>query len=109
MWMHEITNDCESVLILNPCVKHFATLPNSSLIPNQGVHVTFRRSQYIVVGDKAFEFNPNFRMFFITKLSNPHFSPELSAKTTVIDFAVTQRGLEDQLLSKVINAVRSRV
>jgi len=35
------------------------------------------------------DYNDNFNMFLTTKLSNPQFSPELSAKTTIIDFAVT--------------------
>lgn len=60
------------------------------------------RSQQITVGDKQYEFNDKFFMYLITKLSNPHFSPELSAKTTVIDFSVTQKGLENQLLSRVL-------
>ena len=67
---------------------------------------TFKQGKtfYIRLGDEDCEFDVNFRMFFVTKLSNPHFTPELSAKTTVVDFAVTQRGLEDQLLSRVINS-----
>jgi dynein heavy chain len=61
------------------------------------------RSKIIQVGDKAMDYSDNFAMFFITRLPNPHFSPELQAKTTVIDFTVTQSGLEEQLLGKVIS------
>lgn len=60
------------------------------------------RSKYIQLGDKMVSISDDFRMFFLTKLGNPVFSPELSAKTTIVDFSVTQKGLEDQLLSRVI-------
>jgi dynein heavy chain len=38
-----------------------------------------------------------------SRLANPHFSPELAAKTTIIDFTVTQSGLEQQLLGRLIS------
>lgn len=58
---------------------------------------------YINVSDKLMDYHPDFKMFFITRLPNPSFSPELQAKTTLIDFTVTQKGLEEQLLGKVIS------
>lgn len=52
------------------------------------------RTLKISIGGQLIDFNPNFKMFLITKMGNPKFSPELSAKTTIIDFTVTQHGLE---------------
>ncbi|CAM9612971.1 unnamed protein product, partial [Ectocarpus sp. 12 AP-2014] len=54
------------------------------------------------VSDKAMDFDPRFMMYFITRLPNPSFSPELQAKVTLVDFTVTQKGLEEQLLGRVI-------
>merc|ERR1711968_415280 len=60
------------------------------------------KTMFITVADQMLEYNPKFQMYFITRLPNPHFSPELQAKTTVIDFTVTMKGLEEQLLGRVI-------
>jgi len=57
----------------------------------------------IQVGDQNIEYDPDFSLYMTSRLSNPHFSPELSAKTSVIDFAVTLKGLEQQLLRSVLN------
>jgi dynein heavy chain, axonemal len=47
--------------------------------------------------------NFNFKLIFIyLELGNPAFTPEVSAKTSIIDFTVTMKGLEDQLLGIVI-------
>ena len=60
------------------------------------------RSYYITVADQMMDYDPSFMCYFVTRLPKPHFSPELQAMTTVVDFAVTRLGLEDQLLGIVI-------
>lgn len=46
------------------------------------------------------------RLFLHTKLSNPHYPPGVQAETTLINFTVTEKGLEDQLLALVVNKER---
>ncbi|KAM4844901.1 dynein axonemal heavy chain 2 isoform 2-T2 [Thomomys bottae] len=58
------------------------------------------------IGDKEVEYHPNFRFYITTKLSNPHYSPETSAKTTIVNFAVKEQGLEAQLLGIVVRKER---
>jgi dynein heavy chain len=48
-----------------------------------------RNNQYIMIQEQQYSYNDNFNMFLFCRLPNPHFSPELSAKTTIIDFTVT--------------------
>ena len=57
----------------------------------------------ITLGDEQVIINSDFKMFITCKLAAPKFTPELSAKTTIIDFTVTQIGLEQQLLSVVLS------
>ena len=56
----------------------------------------------IALADKEVDYAETFNLIFTTRLPNPHYTPELSAKVTVIDFTVTLSGLEDQLLNKLI-------
>ncbi|OQS05067.1 dynein heavy chain, outer arm [Thraustotheca clavata] len=60
------------------------------------------KSKYVMVADKLCEFSDSFMLYMTTRLPNPHFAPEVQAKTMLVDFTVTQEGLEDQLLAKVI-------
>eukprot|EP00062_Callorhinchus_milii_P021625 gi/632978548/ref/XP_007905975.1/ PREDICTED: dynein heavy chain 10, axonemal [Callorhinchus milii] len=57
---------------------------------------------FIILGDKEVDYDPNFRMYLNTKLSNPKYSPSVFGKAMVINYTVTLTGLEDQLLSVIV-------
>ncbi|XP_054832302.1 dynein axonemal heavy chain 9-like [Eublepharis macularius] len=67
---------------------------------------TIKKGRYIKIGDKECEYNPSFRLILHTKLANPHYQPEMQAQCTLINFTVTQDGLEDQLLAAVVSMER---
>ena len=60
----------------------------------------------ITLGDKSIEWDKDFRMYFTSKLANPHYSPEVMGKTMIINYSVTQSGLANQLLNVVVGHER---
>lgn len=65
---------------------------------------TFKQGgvEFINMGDTVIPLNPRFRMYMTTALGNPHYLPEVFNNVTVINFALTLQGLEDQLLGIVV-------
>lgn len=53
------------------------------------------RNRYIRMGDKELSLHKDFALYLHTKLSNPHYQPEIQAECTLINFTVTESGLED--------------
>eukprot|EP01116_Phalansterium_solitarium_P008654 TRINITY_DN225_c0_g1_i6.p1 TRINITY_DN225_c0_g1~~TRINITY_DN225_c0_g1_i6.p1 ORF type:complete len:4288 (+),score=2116.54 TRINITY_DN225_c0_g1_i6:207-13070(+) len=58
------------------------------------------------LGDGVIEYSDEFRLYITTKHHNPKFSPDIATKVSVLNFTVTQDGLEDQLLSIVVSKER---
>ncbi|XP_060075174.1 dynein axonemal heavy chain 6-like [Ylistrum balloti] len=60
----------------------------------------------IRLGDSDIDYDRNFRFFMTSKMTNPHYLPEVCIKVTIINFTVTKQGLEDQLLGDVVGLER---
>ncbi|XP_073737373.1 dynein axonemal heavy chain 10 [Callorhinus ursinus] len=58
--------------------------------------------QFIILGDKEVDYDSNFRLYLNTKLANPRYNPSVFGKAMVINYTVTLKGLEDQLLSVLV-------
>lgn len=65
---------------------------------------TFRQAGMLVIalGDNVIPYNPNFKLYLTSKQRNPHYLPEVFNKVTIINFALTVAGLDDQLLGIVV-------
>ncbi|CAH1801914.1 unnamed protein product [Owenia fusiformis] len=65
--------------------------------------------EFIMLGDKEVDYDPNFRLYLNTKLSNPKYTPAHFGKCMVINYTVTLKGLEDQLLSVIVKYERKEL
>ncbi|XP_050408300.1 dynein axonemal heavy chain 10 [Patella vulgata] len=65
--------------------------------------------EFVMLGDKEVDYDPNFRLYLNTKLSNPKYGPNIFGKSMVINYTVTLKGLEDQLLSVIVKFERKEL
>lgn len=65
----------------------------SRAIVNQGGRLLIR------LGDTDVDYDANFKLYMTSKLSNPHYLPEICIQVTLVNFLVSLSGLEDQLLA----------
>ena len=56
----------------------------------------------VKLGSEEVEVASSFKLYLQTKLINPHYKPETAAQCTIVNFIVTELGLEDQLLAMVV-------
>jgi len=67
------------------------------------------KNKSIKFGDKELDYNEEFRFFMTTTIPNPHYSPETCVKICLINFAITQSGLKDQMLSLAVTLEKSEL
>jgi dynein heavy chain len=56
----------------------------------------------VKLGSEDVDKGASFKLYLQTKLINPHYKPETAAQCTIINFIVTESGLEDQFLAHVV-------
>ena len=62
--------------------------------------------EFVMLGDKEVDYDPNFKLYLNTKLSNPKYTPAHFGRCMVVNYTVTLKGLEDQLLSVIVGYER---
>jgi dynein heavy chain len=68
------------------------------------------QSLFVKLGDSPeLQVENDFRIYFTTKVSNPNFLPEIFIRVSIINFTVTEDGLEEQLLANVIQEVMPEI
>lgn len=60
----------------------------------------------IKISGEEVEVDKGFTLYMCTRLSNPHYPPEIYGKTQIINYSVTFDGLQEQLLNSVVNHER---
>ncbi|OMJ81675.1 hypothetical protein SteCoe_17784 [Stentor coeruleus] len=61
------------------------------------------------MGDMDIEYDTKFKLYMTSKLSNPHYLPEVSIKVNLINFTVTIEGLEEQLLADIVRKEEPKI
>jgi dynein heavy chain len=61
------------------------------------------KAKLMNIGGDELEYDDKFGLVLQSKLPNPHYRPEIAAQCTIINFIVTPKGLEDQILAIVVN------
>ncbi|XP_025602682.2 dynein axonemal heavy chain 1-like [Athalia rosae] len=103
-------SDADLMRVLEGCVR----FGKSCLIENVGSTLEagidpvlkkalFRQGGQTVIklGDNIIPYNADFRLYMTTKLTNPHYTPEIAIKVLLVNFTLTVSGLSDQMLALV--------
>jgi dynein heavy chain, axonemal len=71
--------------------------------------ITVGRNMCVKIGDREVDYNPKFKLYITTRMSNPHYTPEVSTKVAVVNFTVKESGLIEQCLGIVVKAEQANL
>lgn len=63
----------------------------------------------VKVGDDEIEYDQKFKLYITTRMPNPHYTPEISAKVAIVNFTVKESGLEEQCVGIVVSNVNKQL
>lgn len=87
-----------------PCLLENVTTELDPALEPVLLRQTYKQQGTIVLklGDVVIPYHEDFKFYITTKLPNPHYSPEVSTKVTLVNFTLSPSGLEDQMLAVVV-------
>lgn len=77
--------------------------PSLEPILNQQVVEKAGGYKEIKIGENTIPWSDHFKLYISTTIPNPHYSPETFVKVTIINFGITPTGLEEQMMTLLIN------
>lgn len=63
----------------------------------------------VKIGDNEIPWNPKFKLFITTRISNPTYTPEVSTKVNVVNFSIKEQGLQEQCLGIVVQIKQPQI
>ena len=86
-----------SITLGNPVIYEDATESFDPMLdPLLSKQIEKKSSETLLkFGEKMIPFSSDFKFFITTKMPAPHYSPEVCVKVTILNFMVTQDGLQD--------------
>lgn len=88
-----VLENCVSLgypVILEDSIETFDPL----IEPILGKQIDKKRNMWTIkLGDSNIEYSQDFKFYVTTKLSRPHFAPEVCVKVNMLNFMVTEDGL----------------